>query len=313
MNRRDFMTLLGVAGGGTVAAASLAHAGVKPANPDPHVSDVEMNGVLIDTTRCVGCRTCETECAAAKGLPAPDDDDAVLDKRRDTTPTAATLINRFEGPDGAEVFVKKQCMHCNQPACASACLVSAMRKDPSGPVTWDERKCMGCRYCMVSCPFDVPKFEYDSPVPKILKCDMCLPRQKEGKQPVCVENCPEEALVFGKRRDLLEEARRRIYSSEPGTYHPQIYGEREVGGTGVLYLSAVPFEKLGFRTDLGEVSTPKHSRGFLYSVPFVFLIWPAALLGLRQATHKKKAVLDLRGQDLHAHHQPHTHASEDER
>jgi len=142
---------------------------------------------------------------------------------------------------------------------------------------------------MVSCPFDIPKFEYHSAVPKIQKCTMCWERQQEGQQPACVENCPAEALTFGKRRDLLEIARQRIYD-EPDKYVHHIYGEHEAGGTGYLYLASVPFEKLGFRTDVDKQPYPELSTNFLYGVPVVLLLWPAFLYALSNATKKEETM-----------------------
>jgi Fe-S-cluster-containing dehydrogenase component len=158
-----------------------------------------------------------------------------------------------------------------------------MHKTKEGPVIWRGDKCMGCRYCMVSCPFDVPKFEYHSPNPKIQKCDMCFDRLGEGKIPACVEACPAEALMFGTRRELIKEARKRIHEN-PDLYVDHIYGEHEAGGTGFLYLSPVPFNELGFNTSIQTSSYPELSKGFLYSVPTIFVLWPAILLGIREAT-----------------------------
>jgi ferredoxin len=169
-----------------------------------------------------------------------------------------------------------------------------MLKTEEGPVIWRESKCMGCRYCMVSCPFDVPKFEYNSAFPRIQKCILCWERLENGQQPACVENCPGGALLFGKRRDLIEEARKRIYG-EPDRYYHEIYGEHEVGGTGFLYLSAVPFEQLGFRTDLGWTAYPDFTTGFLYGVPIVLLLWPAFLVAVSQAV-KQDETAPPRGQ-----------------
>jgi Fe-S-cluster-containing dehydrogenase component len=241
-------------------------------------------GILVDLTRCAGCRMCEMACAEANGLPEPDwSDDHSYESSRAPSDSQWSAINRYETSRG-EVFVKQQCMHCVEPACAAACLTKAMLKTEEGPVVWREDKCMGCRYCMLSCPFDMPKFEYDSPVPRIQKCRMCWERLAEGGVPACVENCPSEALTFGKRSELIELARERIYGS-PGEYVPHIYGEHEAGGTGVLYISPVPFEELGFRTDLDTTSYPELTRDFLTSVPMVLILWPALLFGLRQATH----------------------------
>ena len=242
-------------------------------------SEVEFFGVLYDSTRCVGCRTCEYECASAHGLPAPPDE---IEAVRKTNETCNTVVNTFQTSKG-EVYVKRQCMHCNEPACGAACLTQAMHKNETGPVTWNGDKCMGCRYCMVSCPFDMPKFEYFSSNPKIQKCDMCFDRQKAGEKPVCVTNCPNEALMYGTRRDLIKEARRRIYE-QPELYVDQIYGEHDAGGTGWLYLSPVPFRELGMNTTLQQSSYPALTKGFLYAVPSVFVLAPTLLLGIYQAT-----------------------------
>ncbi len=213
------------------------------------------------------------------------DDLPIFEKERRTTVDQWTVVNRYETEKG-EVFVKRQCMHCNQPGCVAACLVKAMEKRKEGPVTW-ETNCMGCRYCMPSCPFEIPKFEFHSANPKIQKCNLCWERLKKGEKPACVENCPEEALLFGPRRELLEEARRRIYQ-KPGNYIPHIYGEHEVGGTGILYLSKVPFEQIGFRTDLGTTPYPEYTKGFLYAVPLVLLLWPSFLIGVNALTKPER-------------------------
>lgn len=245
-------------------------------------SGKEFNGVLVDTTRCIGCRSCEEACGEAHDLPVPDiGDDSVFKDERDTSTTQWTVVNRYETEKG-EIFVKRQCMHCAQPGCVAACLVKAMKKREEGPVTWDSN-CMGCRYCMVSCPFDIPKFEYHSWNPKIEKCNLCWERLQEGEIPACVEACPTETLLFGKRRGLVEEARKRIYR-EPEKYINYIYGDYEVGGTSWIYLSAVPFEQIGFKTDLGTVAYPEYSTGFLYAVPIVLILWPAFLMGLSYLT-----------------------------
>jgi Fe-S-cluster-containing dehydrogenase component len=250
----------------------------------------EQMAILVDLTKCIGCKACEQACAEVNGLPAPDLSQVGSDiplARRTTSDTQRTVVNRFE-TSGGEVFTKSQCMHCVQPACAAACLTRALFKTPEGPVIWRESKCMGCRFCMVSCPFDVPKFEYFKAVPKIQKCQMCYSRVVAGGKPACVENCGGDALTFGKRGELLELARQRIYQS-PGTYVSHIYGEHEAGGTSVLYISGVPFAQLGFRTDLGSESYPERTRDFLTAVPLVLTLWPAGLLALRRATAPEDA------------------------
>ena len=179
-------------------------------------------------------------------------------------------------------------MHCNEPACAAACLTQAMYKTKEGPVIWRGDKCMGCRYCMVSCPFDVPKFEYHSANPKIQKCDMCYDRVIKGEKPSCTEACPGEAIVFGTRRELIAEARKRI-AENPGTYIDQIYGENTAGGTGNLYLSPAPFKEVGFNPKIQNSSYPALSKGFLYSVPAVFVLLPTLLLGIHEATKNNQS------------------------
>jgi Fe-S-cluster-containing dehydrogenase component len=186
------------------------------------------------------------------------------------------------------MFVKGQCMHCNQPACASACLTKALLKTEEGPVIWRASKCMGCRMCMVSCPFGVPKFEYDSANPKIVKCDLCWERLEAGGKPACVEACPAGALTFGTRRELLRTARERIHR-EPDRYVDHIYGEHEAGGTGVLYLASVPFEQLAMDTTLGDVPYPELAKPFLSSVPVVLILFPALMLALARSRAEQVA------------------------
>lgn len=272
LNRKNFLKVAGLTG--------LSLAVGKKLNAAERKETIEFKGILYDSTRCAGCQTCEFSCAEANCLPDPvGTPDSSLN--RNTDESHRTVVNAFKSAD-SEVYLKKQCMHCNEPACAAACLTQAMYKTKEGPVIWREDKCMGCRYCMVSCPFDIPKFEYHSANPKIVKCNMCFNRLSEGKIPACVENCPAEALMFGQRRDLIKEARTRM-NANPEQYIDQIYGEHEAGGTGFLYISGVPFDKLGLKP-LQNESYPKLSKGFLYSVPAIFVLWPAMLLGLREAT-----------------------------
>lgn len=226
-------------------------------------------------------------CAEAHGLPKPEFDPKTgYDNPRTTSVVQWTAVNRYQ-TDTGRLFVKRQCMHCSQPACVAACPTKAMYKTSEGPVIWREAKCMGCRYCMISCPFDVPKFEFGSAVPRIQKCILCWDRLEKGEQPACVQNCVGKALIFGQRSELMDTAKERIYRN-PDKYHHHIYGEHEVGGTGWFYISRVPFEQIGFRTDLGTTAYPEYTRQFLYSVPVVLLLWPAMLLALNKATEKEE-------------------------
>ena len=278
-NRRNFLKTLGVVGGSLAFRKSYASSSGKNKN------DKEFYGILYDSTRCVGCQSCEIACAEAYGFPSPEDypEAGVV---RKTSTSQRVVINAFETSMG-EQYMRTSCNHCSSPACASACLTKAMLKTEEGPVIWREDKCMGCRSCMIACPFNAPKFEYDSPNPKIQKCRMCYEKLQEGTMPECVSACPAEAMLFGTRRELLEIARERIYT-DPDTYHNEIYGEHEVGGTGVLYLTGVPFEELALRTDVGTVPYPERNKTFLYSVPAVLVLWPAFLLGLRNASDEVK-------------------------
>ena len=277
MDRRYFIKALGLLG-----AASI------PANlgAQEFEKHQEFVGVLTDTTRCIGCRQCEEACAREHGLPDPGTSDSVFKEIRNTSPEAYTVVNRYQTEEGT-VYVKKQCMHCSQPACTAACLTKAMYKTKEGPVIWRSNKCMGCRYCMVSCPFEIPKFEYHSPIPKIQKCNMCWERQQEGKMPACVEACPVGVMIFGKRRDVLQEAMMQMYKQPEKYYREMLYGQHIVGGTGWTFLSPVPFEQLGFRTDLGITAYPEYTKEFLYAVPVILALWPPMLwavsLALKEA------------------------------
>jgi formate dehydrogenase iron-sulfur subunit len=278
VDRRQFLLASATLGAGGIPNVNIKADDIRPAK--------EFVGVLVDTTRCNGCRSCEVACSKAHDNYVPDvKHDNALENIRDTSDRQFTVVNRFKTEKG-EVFVKKQCLHCWQPACAAACLVNAMLKTKEGPVTWDGEKCMGCRFCMISCPFDIPKFEYSGWNPRIMKCDMCYERLQEGKKPACVESCPMDALMFGQKRDLMEIARHRVYS-HPEQYVHHIYGENEAGGTGWLYLSAVPFNQIGFRTDLGTTPYPEYTREFLISIPLIEFGVPAFLLGLNALTDRK--------------------------
>ncbi len=280
ISRRGFLRGAGAAGGALLGARA-----AKAATPATTAGGVEFNGMLVDTTLCVGCRSCEAACNEANQLPKPKVDlysDTVFTERRDTTPDAFTVLNRFPGGNGGEAtFVRRECMHCNQPGCASACLVKALEKTKEGPVIYNKSRCMGCRYCMIACPFDMPKYQYDSPLPFVRTCTFCSERQKKGQQPACAEACPTGATLFGPKREILDIARARV-AKEPDKYYPRIYGEHEVGGTGWLFLlpKHLTPEKVGMPENLGTTPYPELTAGFLYGVPLVFVLWPSLLFGL---------------------------------
>ena len=277
INRRDFFKAIGITGMTIIGVNATG-------SPEPGENETEFHGILYDSNICVGCMSCEIACAEAHNLPVPEDEilPGVL---RKTSETKRCAINSYTTEKG-DIYVRNQCMHCNEPACAAACLTKAMYKTKEGPVIWREDKCMGCRYCMVSCPFDVPKFEYHSANPKIQKCDMCYDRIIKGEKPVCVESCG-GALFYGTRRELVAEAHKRI-AENPELYVDKVYGETVAGGTGYLYLSPVPHKELGFDTRIQNSSYPALTKGFLYAVPSVFVLVPTLLLGIHTATKSKQ-------------------------
>ena len=251
-------------------------------------------GMLTDITRCIGCRRCEEACNKANNLPAPEvpfEDKSVFEKERRTDAKTYTVVNRYANPKtGEPVYRKVQCNHCIEPACASACPVGALKKSPDGPVTYNEKICIGCRYCMTACPFYIPAFEYfDAGSPAIQKCFMCYHRISEGEIPACATECPVEAITFGKRSELLKLARDRI-RNKPEKYIDHIYGENEAGGTDWLYISGVPFEELGFPTDLGTTPYPELTREFLSGVPLVLIAGPAILGGLYLFSKRREQI-----------------------
>ena len=231
----DRRQVLRLAGAGCAALA----AGARPADAESASSPdaAKSWAVLVDTVACIGCRKCEWACNVQHGLadvPASSFDDLkVVDTPRRPDHDVYTVVNRFRSPSVPDRSwtVKLQCMHCVDPACASACLVGALVKTDAGPVRYDEWKCIGCRYCMVACPFQIPAYEYHKAVqPRVRKCTFCDSRLEEGRAPACVAICPNEALTFGTRQSLLDAAHTRIQGN-PGRYHPYVYGEFEGGGT----------------------------------------------------------------------------------
>jgi formate dehydrogenase beta subunit len=283
ISRRGFLKGAAVAGGTLIGTKTASGATAEPTD------GVEFNAMLVDTTLCVGCRGCEAACNEANALPPPPEgfeSEKVFEQRRDTGPDAFTVVNRFENEakPGEPIYVRKQCMHCNQPACATACLTRAFEKTKEGPVIYNKDRCMGCRYCMIGCPFDVPKYQYSSNSPYVRKCTFCAERQKQGLKPACAEACPTGATLFGKKSELLEIANSRIYM-QPDRYVHHIYGEHEAGGTGWLFLLPAGADKLaqaglGVPKNLGTTPYPELTSGFLYAVPLVFVLWPSLLVGL---------------------------------
>jgi Fe-S-cluster-containing dehydrogenase component len=282
-----------------VAAVTAGAAGASAASASPAAQVVDDGpAVLVDTTLCVGCRACEAACSEANQLPPPAEGEKVMEARRETDVDVFTVVNKAEKAPGVERFAKRQCLHCLSPGCASACPVKAMTKLPTGPVVYDATKCMGCRYCMIACPFEIPKYEYGSLMPRVRKCTFCAERQAAGLAPACTEVCPSGALTFGKRRELLDAAKTRIYAN-PGRYVHHVYGEHEAGGTSWLYISDIDFEKLALRTGVPERPIPELVQGALSAPPFVMTLWPPLLMGLYVFSKRRDEVESKEKEEHH--------------
>ena len=270
ISRRAALKGMIVAGG--------AAAGVRPAKaavlPTPPADAV---GLLYDATLCIGCKACVVACKEANGLPAETyERHGLYDRPDDLDAKTKNIIKLYRSGETTS-FVKRQCMHCIDPACTSACMLGALKKREFGIVSYDPDLCVGCRYCEVACPFNVPKFQWASATPRIVKCELCRERLAAGQQPACSDVCPRKAVIYGKRADLLKEAKRRL-AAEPQKYVPKIYGEADGGGTQVLYLSHVDFEKLGFPA-LGEEPAPHLVRMVQHGVYRDFIA-PLTLYGV---------------------------------
>lgn len=226
---------------------------------------IDSPAILIDTTRCVGCEECVVACKEENrlGKDRPWRGQGEIDSL-----SATRNCSVHRRPD--DHFVLQQCRHCLEPACVSVCLVGAMQKTPEGPVIYDADRCMGCRYCLLACPYGIPRYDWDRAVPFVHKCTMCHHRLIEGGIPACVEACPQKATVFGSRPDLLAEADRRI-AADPGKYIGRIFGEHEVGGTSVLYISDIPLDFLSWKPDLGDEALPDLTWQSLSKVPPMIL------------------------------------------
>ncbi len=287
LDRRRFLKWSGVfAGSALIPGAKAARA------ESAAVPGADDYGCLVDTTLCVGCRKCEQACNQRHGLPKPEEsfeETSVLESPRRPDDTAYTVVNKYYpkkiGPLTAlkkPTFVKFQCMHCVDPSCASACIVGALKKQPQGPITYDVSKCIGCRYCMVACPFQIPAYEYNVALtPRVRKCTFCFEYVKRGGLPACAQVCPREVMTFGKRGELLRLARWKI-KNNPGKYVDHIYGEHEVGGTSWLYIASEPFTSIGF-PKLGREAPPRLTESIQHAL-YHHLVGPIALYAVLAGT-----------------------------
>lgn len=289
MNRR---TLIKLGISAATAAASIPVAdGHSQTTEEKSPPSPDFVGVLVDTTLCIGCRKCEEACNRNNHLPRTAEsfsDRDVLRTFRRPSDTAFTVVNQFPGcpsPDQAglpQTYSKTQCMHCLYPACVSACIVGSLTKSADGAVVYNPRICIGCRYCQVACPFQIPAYEFNEALkPRVRKCEFCAdPAKGKGANPACAASCPTEALVFGRRAELVEMAKDRL-KRRPDRYFNHIYGELEVGGTSWLYLTGRHYEEVGL-LKLPDDPPPRMTEAIQHGI-FRYGIIPIAFYGVLSA------------------------------
>lgn len=314
INRRNFLR---AAAGGTAAAAACATLTAMPAEarenktlPDNAI------GLLYDGTLCIGCKACMSACKEANNLPLEDTiGEKLWDTPLELSGKTYTVIKIYqngtmEHKDKAEngfAHIKRQCLHCVDPSCVSACPVTAMTKhEKTGIVEYNKDACIGCRYCVAACPFGVPQFQYDTPKPEIAKCQLCKHRLAEGKIPACAQQCPTGATIFGTYPALSAEIERRkaLKPGEPALfprrtpesgdthekaapeYVDHVYGQKDGGGTQVRYLSGVPFDKLALPMGLPDRSYAADSETLQHTLYGGLILPGVALAGLIAAAWK---------------------------
>jgi len=303
LSRRDFLKVS--AGGGLMLASSLSPLPVAAREPTPRLP--EAVGILYDATVCIGCKACMSACKEYNHLPADKSSaDSLWDDPRDLSAKTVNIVKLYRNGTGQvkdrEIdgysFIRRFCMHCVDPSCTSACPVSALTKDPkTGVVKYNKDNCIGCRYCQIACPYNIPKFQWDLAFPQIVKCQLCNHRFAEGGYSACCEFCPNGASIFGNVQDLRREAQRRLAlpvgriadyplhrvdSKEMRQrvvtpYQPRVFGEKDGGGTQVLMLAGVPFDRLGLPL-LADESQASHAEG-LYHTLYKGMIVPYVILG----------------------------------
>ncbi len=302
--RKFFRASLGAAS--AALASTVVHA--RP-NLEPAPQAV---GMLYDSTLCVGCKACVSKCKEVNGMPPVSMGDQVQsDFAMDLGPKTLNVIKIYtdgkatvkDSEKDGFAFEKRSCMHCVDPGCVSVCPVSSLTRDPlTGIVSYNADVCIGCRTCMTGCPYNVPQYDYDNPIGQIHKCQMCnqkgVERISKGGMTGCAEACPTGATLFGSREALLAEAKRRI-ALKPGEiynypmgdvrkpnkfhekavpqYQSHVWGEKEAGGTNVMHLSAISYDKLSM-PPLGERSAASISEG-VQSTVYAYMALPAMALG----------------------------------
>ena len=250
---------------------------------NPNVS----KAILYDSTMCIGCRLCEKGCAEHHKLPY---NDAIASEEKLSAHKLTAITTH------GDKFMRRLCMNCLEPTCVSVCPVGALQKSANGPVTYDASRCMGCRYCMFACPFQVPTYQWNSRLPVVKKCDMCADRVAAGLQTACAEICPTGATKFGERDDLIAEARERV-ASNPSQYNQHIYGIQEVGGTSVLLLASAPVEQLGVRAGLPITPMPLLTWRALSEIPNIVTVAGVLLGGIWWLSHRREEVEIAEGKE----------------
>jgi len=239
------------------------------------------DAILVDVTRCTGCEQCAAACVEVKGAdPQRADLDRLTSRDGLSANRRCTVIKVDEGR-----FARKSCMHCLEPSCVSACLVGGITKSADGPVIYDPDKCIGCRYCMLACPFHVPRYEWGQTTPFMVKCDMCVSRTSAGQLPACVAACPHGVLTFGDRKELLALAKQRIAGGH-GAYVSHVWGEHEFGGTSVLYIADVDLAKLDW-PDVSPEAIPHLTEPLIAHTPFIGLGVASSLLGINWVIRRR--------------------------
>ena len=243
--------------------------------------------LLVDVTRCVGCGACTEACQTANEQPSHE-------ARRFDQDTFTYLMDR-----GNDTYVRRLCMHCVQPTCVSVCPVAALKKTAAGPVTYEPSRCMGCRYCMIACPYGVPTYEWHSATPRVRKCEMCVKRGEKGS--ACAEACPAEATITGDRDALIAEAKQRL-AADPDTYYQHIFGLEEAGGTNVLYIGPKSPADLGLPIPPGDGPLPNITWQVLKHVPDVGIFGGVLMGGFWWLTRRKGEVAEAEREERGGHH-----------
>lgn len=237
-------------------------------------------GILFDSTLCIGCGACYQACKERNRLPQTAGDFL----RDELSAQTYTVVQKRSAR-----FIRRLCMNCEFPACVSVCPVGALEKRDFGPVVYHADRCIGCRYCMLACPFTIPKYEWSELLPRVRKCDMCADRLAAGLPTACAEACPTGATKSGYRDELIEEARARIRVT-PEKYVDRIYGLEEVGGTSVLLIADVPMENLGYRANLGKQALPQLTWHALQRIPNFVFLFSVILGGIWWITNRRAEV-----------------------